>query len=277
MPRLAKARQWRFLFSLRTTIFLLSLMGPTHLQGHTISATIQDPSGAVVAEARVEVAGGDLAQPVVLSTDGLGKFVSPDLKPGSYTVRVTRDGFEPLVQAVNLQGSLQLQLTLNVAKLKVSVSVAGKSLAFANADPLYRQLRDVGLGQTFRCDNFTVTWDVGTFQFKHGTFTVLSPVNGVITGAIFIGEGHFNLKPVTGLDVHELSRRTGADEVDEDFSEVIFRFTAEARASAIFQCVPARHHRTAKFQLRTIVAEPDLPSHFSVHGLDPEMVVVRGH
>jgi hypothetical protein len=229
MPRQAEARRWHFSFLLNTALFLLWLMGPTRLHSETISGIIQDPSGAVIAGARIEVTGGNLTQAVVLSSDGLGKFVSPDLKTGTYSLRVMRDGFEPLVRAVTLQEALQLQLTLSVAKLQVSVSVAGKSLAFANSDPLYLQLREVGLGQTFHFDNYTLNWDVGTFQFQKGTLTVLSPVNGVVTGAIFIGEGHFNLKPVTRLDVHELGRRTGAEEVNEDFTEVVFRFTGEAR------------------------------------------------
>jgi hypothetical protein len=50
-----------------------------------------------------------------------------------------------------------------------------------------------------------------------------------VTGAIFIGTGHFNLKPVTYLDERELIRRTGAAEVNEDFNEAVFRFTGEVR------------------------------------------------
>ena len=34
---------------------------------------------------------------------------------------------------------------------------------------------------------------------------------------------------MTRLDVHELGRRTGAEEVNEDSTEVVFRFTGEAR------------------------------------------------
>jgi hypothetical protein len=121
-----------------------------------------------------------------------------------------------------------LQLSLTVAKQRVSVSVSGKSLAFANSDSVYRQLREIGLGETFRLDNYTLNWDAGTFQFQKGTLTVLGPVDGVVTGAIFIGEGHFNLKPVLPLDARELARRTGAAEVSEDFTEVVFRFTRQA-------------------------------------------------
>ncbi len=55
-------------------------------------------------------------------------------------------------------------------------------------------------------------------------------MDGVETGAIFVGEGHFNLKPVLPADARELSRRTGAAEANEDFTEVVFRFTREAWA-----------------------------------------------
>ncbi len=105
----------------------------------------------------------------------------------------------------------------------------GQALAFANSDPVYRQLRAVGFGETFRFDNFTLNYDVATFQFQKGTLTWLSPVEGVVTGAIFIGEGHFHLKAVSKLDAHEISRRTGAEEVDEDFTDIVFRFTPDER------------------------------------------------
>ena len=50
-----------------------------------------------------------------------------------------------------------------------------------------------------------------------------------MTGAIFIGEGHFHLKPVSVLDAADLRRRLGSDNADEDFTKVVFRFTPDAR------------------------------------------------
>jgi Peptidase family M1 domain/Carboxypeptidase regulatory-like domain len=210
-------------------LFLLCLIVPSALYAQTISGTVQDPSGAVIAGARIEITGGDLTQPITLVSDGLGKFASSALKPGTYSVRVTREGFEPLIKSVNLQAVVELQLTLAIAKQQEVVSVPGKSLAFANTDHVYRQLRDLGLGESFHFDNFTLTSDAATFQFQKGTLTFLSPVDGVVTGAIFIGEGHFNLKPLLALDATELSRRTGAAEVNEDFGEAVFRFTRDGR------------------------------------------------
>ena len=194
----------------------------------TISGTIHDPSGAVLPGATVEITGNLLTQAVVITSDGAGKFTSSELPSGTYSVRITHNGFEPLVQMVDLHGSaVQLDLKLTVAGERVSVTVPSKHLEFANTDTVYRQLREVGLGRTLRFDNFTAQFDVGTFHFHKGTITLLNPVDGVVTGMIFVGEGHFNLKPVTRLDAEQLKRVTNAEEINEDFSEVVFRFSDE--------------------------------------------------
>ena len=213
----------------KVAILLFWLAGPLCLHADTVSGTVKDPSGAVIPGAQIEITGGDLAQPLVLSSDAVGRFSSPDLKPGTYSLRATREGFEPLVKTVELHGAVELELKLAIAQPRVEITVPGKSLAYANSDPVYRQLRDLGLGETFRCDNLTVPLDAATLQFQKGTMTFLRPVNGIVTGAIFIGEGHFNLKPATFLDAQELKRRVNANEADEDFTEVVLRFTREER------------------------------------------------
>ncbi len=199
------------------------------LHAESISGTVLDPSGAVIVAARIEITGGDLTQPIVLASNAQGKFVSPDLKAGSYSVRVTQQGFELLVKTVDLRGTAELELKLAIAKQREEVTVSGKGRAYANSDPIYKQLRNIGLGETFRFDDFTMHLDAATFHFQKGTLTVLNPVNGTVTGAIFIGEGHFNLKAVTVLDSAELKRRSGSPEVDENFTDVVFRFTGEER------------------------------------------------
>ena len=216
-----------FFVSLSVTFLLLSM--PASLHAATISGTVKDPSGAVIADARIEISGNNLPQPLELTSDGLGKFASPDLKAGQYVVRVTRDGFETLEKTVALTNTLELQLTLAIARQQTNIVVPGQAMAFANSDPVYRQLRGLGLGETFRFEQFTLNYDVATFEFQKGTLTWLNPVEGSVTGAIFVGEGHFHLKAVTSLDAREINRRTGADEIDEDFSEIVFRFTRDER------------------------------------------------
>lgn len=205
-------------------LFLLCLAAPGSLYAGTISGTVADPSGALIPGVRIEITGGDLTAPMVLSSDGSGRFSSPDLKPGAYTLRLTREGFQPLVRTIDLKDSVSLELSLAIAPVHTQVNVPGATPTYANSDPVYRGLRGVGFGDTFRLDNFTLPLDAATFRFVNGTVTFLAPVNGIVSGAIFIGEGHFHLKPATYLDAQELKRRGGSSEFDEDFTELVMRF-----------------------------------------------------
>ncbi len=195
-------------------------------QADTISGTVKDPQGQLVPGAQIEITGGDLTAPIALTSDAEGKFAAPNLKPGKYSVKVARTGFDPAVQSVELHGSAELQISLTLATVQASVNVTAGSAGFANSDPFYRQLRDIGLGDSVHCENVTLSMDVGVLVFESGTLTFLLPVNGAETGAIFTGEGHFSLKPVTDLDAKELSRRTGAATVEEDFTSVVLRYTS---------------------------------------------------
>jgi hypothetical protein len=197
----------------------------TNLRADTISGTVKDPSGGVVAGARVEITGGNLPKPIVLATDESGKFTAPNLPSGKYSVVVAKDGFDNLVTMVDVKGSVDLPLSLTITAQQTSVNVTEKNMAFANSDSVYRQLRDAGLGDSYRCENFTLSLDVGTFELKSGTLTLVGLVDKFVTGAIFIGQGHFNLKPVLEPDTRELLRRTGAPAFEEDLSDVVFRFT----------------------------------------------------
>ena len=222
------SRRWRrrtLLFSFNLTFFIAALALPARLHPASISGTVKDPSGAVVAEARIEITGANLAQPIVLVTDSVGRFTLPDLKPGQYRIRVTKEGFETLEKTVDAGETVPLELTLSIAPAQTRIEVPARVVG--NADPVYRKLRAVGPGQTFRFDNFSFACDAATFQFEKGTLTWLQPVEGVVTGAIFVGTGHFHLKPATDLDEREIERRIGSKQVDEEFSEIVFRFTGE--------------------------------------------------
>jgi hypothetical protein len=230
---------------------LLCLAVATQLLADTISGTVKDPSGAVVVGARIEITGGSLTQPIILSSDDSGKFAAPNLTPGKYSVRVAKAGFDEFVTTVDLKGAADLPLNLTIAAQQTSVTVTEKNTAFANSDAVYRQLRDVSLSETFVCENFTLTMDVGTFQLKSGTITLLSPVNKLITGAIFVGHGHFTLKPIDQINTREMIRRTGNPAAEEDFTEVVFRFTGNQYpqfAGTLVTKTETPHEAVAAFQ-----------------------------
>ena len=121
------------------------------LRADTISGTVKDPSGAVVAGARIEITGGNLSQPLLLTSDESGKFVAPNLPPAKYSVHVVKEGFGESATTIDLHGAADLNVQLTIAQQQTSVNVTEKSLAFANSDSAYRQLRDIGLGLTYRC------------------------------------------------------------------------------------------------------------------------------
>src|SRR5437667_4705617 len=221
--------RFQFLHPLLYPLILTLLSAPltTPLRADTISGTVKDPSGAVVAGARIEISGGALAEPLVLTSDGSGKFIASNLSAGKYSVRASKEGFDDLVTTVELNGTADLPLSLTITAQQTSVTVNEKSSAFANSDPVYRQLRSLGLGDTFRCENFTLPIDVGTFELKSGTITFLGMVNKSQTGAIFVGQGHFTLKPLATLDTNEMVRRAGGPTAEEDFTEVVFRFSPD--------------------------------------------------
>ena len=247
-------RLGRFHFLFAAILALVCLVLATPLRADTISGTVKDPSGAVVIGARLELTGGNLSQPLLLTSDESGRFVAANLSAGKYSLRVAKEGFDDLVTAVDLQGTADLALKLTITAQQTSVTVNEKSAAFANSDAVYRQLRNDGLSDTFRCENFTLPMDVGTFELKSGTITLLGPVNKFETGAVFVGRGHFTLKPFATLDTNEMVRRAGSPTAEEDFTEVVFRFSPDqfSQFTAVFgtradtpAAAPTRRRRAA--------------------------------
>ncbi len=201
---------------------------PTLASATVVSGTIKDASGASTPRAHIEITGGALPSPIAIDADSQGRFTSPDLKPGSYTLKITATGFEPVNQTlvVSTTPVAPLVLALQVSTLHQEVTVEGKgSSARANSDPVYRQLRDCGVGETFQIADFDFQLDVASFHLTQGTLTFLQPVRGFVTGAIFVGQGHFALKPAQPLDARELARRAHAPQIDEDFSTIVFRYS----------------------------------------------------
>src|ERR1700694_1445346 len=220
-------RVGRFHFFYLSILALIWLGLAIRLRADTISGTVKDASAAVVIGARIETTGGTRSQPLLLTSDESGKFVAANLAAEKYSIRVAKEGFDDLVTTVDLHGMADLALRLTITAQQTSVTVNEKSTAFANSDAVYRQLRNDGLGDTFRCENFNLPMDVGTFELKSGTITLLGPVGKFETGAVFVGRGHFTLKPLSTLDTNEMVRRAGSPTAEEDFTEVVFRFSPD--------------------------------------------------
>lgn len=98
--------------------------------------------------------------------------------------------------------------------------------AAANSDPTYQQLRNVGLsGEVAAANNLVLKRDAGTFTFRSGSLYFLAPVNGKVTGAVFVGDGSFTLAPPLEVEKRTLSLLTKGSGLAEEFSEAVLRFT----------------------------------------------------
>src|SRR5712671_1011019 len=87
---------------------------PLHAQvtGATLSGTVTDASGAVIANAQVSIRNTATGISKDTTTDSAGFYAAPNLAPGPYEVKVTAAGFNTLVTNVTL--AVGAQQTLNV-------------------------------------------------------------------------------------------------------------------------------------------------------------------
>jgi hypothetical protein len=95
-----------------------------------------------------------------------------------------------------------------------------------NSDPTYQQLRNIGLGgEAVSINNFDLKRDAATFHLRSGTVCFLSPVQGKVTGAVFIGDGNMVLTPPLPIERASLKLLTKEDEFSENFNQMVLRFT----------------------------------------------------
>ena len=103
---------------------------------------------------------------------------------------------------------------------------ADNPAAGPNSDPTYQQLRNLTLGgEAVSVTNFDLKRDAGTFHLHSGTVCFVTPVQGKVTGAVFVGDGNFVLDPPSESERQSLKLLTKENEFSESFSQAVFRFT----------------------------------------------------
>ena len=101
----------------------------------------------------------------------------------------------------------------------------------ANSDPTYQALRHITVGtEAVSVNNLVLQRAGATFTFTSGTFSFLAPVNGKVTGAVFIGDGNMTLKPPISIENRGIAMFTKGRTFQETFSRVVLRFTDDSYA-----------------------------------------------
>jgi len=91
---------------------------------------------------------------------------------------------------------------------------------------LYNQLKAFSLtGGSAKAEALILKRDRAEITFD-GTFYFGPPVDGRVTGAVFIGQGRFRAEvPPGGFEKENVRRLLGEEVVDSDFKTAVFRFT----------------------------------------------------
>jgi hypothetical protein len=116
--------------------------------------------------------------------------------------------------------------TAAAAQLSASPIEPNGTARVPNTNGVYAALRSslpVGEGVTVK--DFTLEREGGSFHFEQGSFFLYAAVNGHVTGAVFLGKGHFALSPKDASEQHSLGLLTKSGVMAQDFSSLLLRFT----------------------------------------------------
>ena len=93
---------------------ICSVPANAQVTGATLSGTVTDPSGSIIAGADVAIKNNGTGIVRTVTTDAAGLFSAPNLIPGNYEVKISAAGFSTAVQS-NLTLSVGQEQTLNIS------------------------------------------------------------------------------------------------------------------------------------------------------------------
>lgn len=156
-----------------------------------------------------------------------GSFLFDNLNPGRYLVTVSQEGFASWEQEVEVAAndSAPMTVELKLAQQEEAVEVTGKRSGLANGDANYRALRNAAIAESFAVKDMVLTRDTGKLTLRSGQISVIAPVLGRRTIAVFTGDGSFHLDPAISLERTQLKATLDKEAIDEDFDSAVILFT----------------------------------------------------
>jgi hypothetical protein len=134
-------------FWLVISLFLTCIAHAQSGSSASITGTILDPSGAVVANAKVEIRNPVSGFARTAVSDTAGKFTVPNVPFNPYHVSVTSKGFVPYAQDIDVRSTvpLNLSITLKAGGTAESVTVEANGGDLLETTPTFHTDVDRGL------------------------------------------------------------------------------------------------------------------------------------
>jgi hypothetical protein len=129
----------------------------------------------------------------------------------------------------------------------ISPAVPAQDTAATSEKDFYSQLRSFSLGGgSATVSGLVLNRDRAQMTFS-GTFYFATPVNGHVTGAVFVGDGRFSAQvPASGFEKENVKRLLGADSVESDFRTAVLRFSDDTFEQLGQKPAPAPPDATAQ-------------------------------
>src|SRR5438128_12341049 len=106
-------------------------------------------------------------------------------------------------------------------------SVSQSSTSSSEVDDILTQLSKIHLDkkQIYNIRDISLRRDALSIALDRGFIAFLEPVNGRVTGALFIGSGEIVAIPPNATEKQQIYKFTGSPILNEKFESAIFRFT----------------------------------------------------
>src|SRR5262249_12790723 len=106
-------------------VFLCLGAIPALAQNASLVGTVRDPQQAVIPGVAVVLANADTGAEVTAQGNEMGNYEFPTVRPGNYSIKVNKPGFQPLTESIVLVVGQRARadITLQVGAVSSEVSV----------------------------------------------------------------------------------------------------------------------------------------------------------
>jgi outer membrane receptor protein involved in Fe transport len=221
-------------------LFLSGIVAYAQTSTGTISGTVQDGSGAVIAGAEVRIIGSETgAIARVLRTADVGTFAAPLLRPGAYTVEVSHPGFKTLSRTglvLRVDEVLDLRLILEPGAITEQITVTAEAPLLEESTHAVGQVVDYSTIQQLPLNgrNYLQLGNLtaGTVPNSRSRDKTFSAYGNRGLQNAFLLDGARNQNYLRGLDNRQRDAMRPSLEAIAEFKVQTSNFSAEYGASA---------------------------------------------